>query len=73
MINESTPYNVIHTLAQIKFECTTIGLTPTDNRHNNRESHKLSMHVPSTLQTSASFPDTQSEKQIWHITDTDAV
>lgn len=63
---------MIHTRAQITFECTTISLTPTD-RHNNTESHTLSMHVPSTLQTSASFPDTRSEKQIWHIIDTDAV
>lgn len=57
---------------QDTFECSTVGLTP-PNRRNPTESPMVDVHIPNRLQTAASFPDMQSEKQIWHITDTDAV
>lgn len=71
-MNESKAYNVFRAFDQETFECSTVGLTP-PNRCNPTEFPMVDAHIPDRLQTSASFPDLQSEKQIWHITDTDAV
>lgn len=72
LINQSTAYNVLRAFDQDTFECSTVGLTP-PNRRNPTESPMVDVHIPNRLETSVSFPDMQSEKQIWHITDTDAV